>query len=83
MMLPALIVRVPFNSLAYAQNHAVLMAFSCLQPGEDGEWGQVDAPAAEALFRLKHFLENGMHQEILDLNLPELHGYTIVSSARI
>lgn len=46
-------------------------------------WGEIDAAAAKVLFKLAPFLEDGLYQQILDRDLPQLSGYTPVSSACI
>lgn len=55
--------------------------YHCLQSEEGGGWGQIDAPAAKVLFKLSRFLKDAHYELILDMKLPELHGYTPVSSA--
>ena len=52
-----------------------------LQPEEANDWGEVDPRAAEVLFRLAPFLKLGLYKQVLKMGLPELKGYTWVSSA--
>ena len=58
-----------------------MVPFHYLQPEGAGEWGEIDAPAAKELFKLAPFLADRFYQPILALNLPQLRGYTPVSSA--
>lgn len=53
----------------------------CMQPAVGFGWGPIDLPAARKLIQLSPFLADGAHQIILDMKFPQLHDYTLVSSA--
>ena len=53
-----------------------------MQPDDAGNGGEIAIPAATMLFRLFPFLALGAYKPILDMQLPELDGYTQVSCMR-
>jgi hypothetical protein len=80
MTLLALSVPGTFSSQVPAHVRGGLVPVLCLQPEEAGDQDQIDAATVRLLFRLAPFIEDRYYQQILDLNLPQLQGFTPVSS---